>query len=102
VAVDATSERFAPEVEATAYFVACEALTNAVKHAHASRASIGARRENGVLVIEVADDGRGGADSGGSGLRGLSDRVEARGGRLVVDSAVGTGTRVRGEIPCAS
>jgi signal transduction histidine kinase len=103
VAVDATAERFAPEVEATAYFVACEALTNAVKHAEASRASIAAKRENGDLVIEVADDGRGGAElSAGSGLRGLSDRVEARGGRLVVESAAGSGTRVRGEIPCAS
>ena len=102
VSVDATAERFSPEIEATAYFVACEALTNAVKHAEASTASIGARRENGLLVVEVADDGRGGADSGGSGLRGLSDRVEARGGRLVVESPAGSGTHVRGEIPCAS
>jgi signal transduction histidine kinase len=101
VAVDATAERFSPEVEATAYFVACEALTNAVKHAEASTASVAARRENGVLVIEVADDGRGGAEPDGSGLRGLSDRVEARGGRLVVESTAGSGTRVRGEIPCA-
>ncbi len=102
VTVDATAERFSPDVEATAYFVACEALTNAVKHADASKASIGARRENGLLVIEVADDGRGGAEPGGSGLRGLTDRVEARGGRLVVESVSGSGTRVRGEIPCAS
>jgi signal transduction histidine kinase len=103
VSVDATPERFAADVEATAYFVACEALTNAVKHADASRASIDARRENGLLVIEVEDDGRGGAAlSGGSGLRGLSDRVEAHGGRLVVESGSGAGTRVRGEIPCAS
>ncbi|MDH4103534.1 MAG: histidine kinase [Thermoleophilia bacterium] len=103
VSVDATAERFSPEVEATAYFVACEALTNTVKHADASKASIGARRENELLVIEVADDGRGGAtQGGGSGLRGLTDRVEARGGRLVVESVPGSGTRVRGEIPCAS
>jgi signal transduction histidine kinase len=103
VSVDATAERFSPEVEATAYFVACEALTNTVKHADASKASIGARRENGLLVIEIADDGRGGAEhAGGSGLRGLSDRVEARGGRLVVESTSGSGTRVRGEIPCGS
>jgi signal transduction histidine kinase len=103
VTVDATPERFAPEVEATAYFVACEALTNVVKHAGASRASIGARRHDGLLVIEVADDGSGGAEQGrGSGLRGLTDRVEARGGRLVVESLPGTGTCVRGEIPCAS
>jgi signal transduction histidine kinase len=102
VSVEATDERFAPEVEATAYFVACEALTNAVKHALASHASIVARRENGLLVVEVEDDGRGGADADGSGLRGLSDRVEARGGRLVVEGSAGSGTRVRGEIPCAS
>jgi signal transduction histidine kinase len=103
VAVDATAERFAPDIEATAYFVACEALTNVVKHAHASSAAIGARRANGVLVIEVSDDGNGGAEQqNGSGLRGLADRVEARGGRLVVESEPGSGTRVRGEIPCAS
>ena len=103
VSVHATPERFSPDVEATAYFVACEALTNVVKHADASKASIGARRENGQLVIEVADDGRGGAAlTGGSGLRGLADRVEARSGRLLVETASGSGTRVRAEIPCAS
>jgi signal transduction histidine kinase len=103
VTVDATPERFSPELEATAYFVACEALTNVVKHAGASRASIDARRANGLLVIEVADDGSGGAEQGaGSGLRGLTDRVEARGGRLLVESAPGSGTRVRGELPCVS
>jgi signal transduction histidine kinase len=102
VTVDATAERFSPEVEATAYFVACEALTNVVKHAKASGASIDARRGNGLLVIEVSDDGRGGAVQDGSGLRGLTDRVEARGGRLVVESLPGSGTRVRGELPCAS
>ena len=69
------------EVEATAYFVACEALTNVVKHAGASQASIAARRDDGLLVIEVTDDGVGGVEeSGGSGLAGLTDRVEARGG----------------------
>ena len=102
VTVDATDERFAPELEVTAYFVACEALTNVVKHADASSASIDARRQNGLLVIEVSDDGRGGAEEDGSGLRGLTDRVEARGGRLVVQSTPGGGTRVRGEIPCVS
>jgi signal transduction histidine kinase len=103
VTVDATPERFPPEIEATAYFVACEALTNVVKHAGASKASIDARRANGLLVIEIADNGAGGAQqSGGSGLRGLADRVEARGGRLVVESVPGSGTRVRGELPCAS
>ncbi len=103
VAVDATQERFAPEVEATAYFVACEALTNVVKHASASNASIQARRDNGALVVEVTDDGSGRAAlDGGSGLRGLTDRVEALGGRLLVQSRPGAGTRVRGVIPCGS
>jgi signal transduction histidine kinase len=103
VTVDATSERFPADVEATAYFVACEALTNVVKHSGASRASIDTRRDDGTLVVEVADDGSGGAQqTGGSGLRGLADRVEARGGRLLVQSVPGAGTRIRGEIPCVS
>jgi signal transduction histidine kinase len=103
VTVVATPERFAPEVEADAYFVACEALANVAKHAHASRATVSARCENGTLLIEVADDGDGGAAlDGGTGLRGLTDRVEARGGLLRVVSPPGGGTRVVGEIPCAS
>ncbi|HEX2428924.1 MAG TPA: sensor histidine kinase [Gaiellaceae bacterium] len=103
VTVDATSERFPADVEATAYFVACEALTNVVKHSGASRALIDTRRNDGTLVVEVADDGSGGAQqTGGSGLRGLADRVEARGGRLLVQSVPGAGTRIRGEIPCVS
>ena len=102
VTVTATPERFSPEVEATAYFVACEALTNVVKHAGASSAAIGARRDDGTLVVEVSDDGDGGAGlDGGSGLRGLSDRVEAVGGSLFVESSP-DGTLVRGVIPCAS
>ena len=102
VTVTATPERFSREVEATAYFVACEALTNVVKHAGASRAAIGARHDDGSLVIEVSDDGSGGAGlDGGSGLRGLTDRVEAAGGRLLVESS-STGTLVRGVIPCVS
>jgi signal transduction histidine kinase len=102
VTVRATPERFSPEVEATAYFVACEALTNVVKHAGASSAAIGARRDDGTLVVEVSDDGDGGAGlDGGSGLRGLSDRVEAVGGLLFVESSP-DGTLVRVVIPCAS
>ncbi|HSI98299.1 MAG TPA: sensor histidine kinase [Gaiellaceae bacterium] len=103
VTVEGASERLSPDVEATAYFVASEALTNVVKHAGASRATIRARRDEGMLVVEVEDDGVGGASlDGGSGLRGLADRVESRGGRLRVESAPGSGTRVVGEIPCAS
>ncbi len=103
VTVEAVAERLPPDVEATAYFVASEALANVAKHAHASRASISARREEGVLLIEISDDGVGGARaSTGSGLHGLADRVEARGGHLRVDSSPGAGTRVVGEIPCVS
>jgi signal transduction histidine kinase len=99
----APQERLAPELEATAYFVVCEALANVVKHAQASAATVSAARANGSLVVEIADDGVGGADlSRGSGLRGLYDRVEARGGRLRVVSPPGGGTRIVGELPCAS
>ena len=101
--VEAEPDRLPPDVEATAYFVASEALANVVKHAQASKAAVRARREDGILVIEVEDDGVGGAvASTGSGLHGLADRVEARGGRLSVASLEGSGTRVVGEIPCAS
>jgi signal transduction histidine kinase len=101
--VSAPEERLAPEIEAAAYFVVCEALANAVKHARASSVRITAERRNGKLVIEVADDGVGGASAnGGSGLRGLVDRVEAHGGTLRVESEPGRGTRVIGELPCVS
>ncbi len=103
VAVEATPDRLSPDIEATAYFVACEALTNVVKHAQASKAAVRAERSNGLLVVEVSDDGIGGAAApNGSGLRGLADRIEAHGGTLSIVSAPGSGTRVRGEIPCAS
>lgn len=99
----APEQRLAAEVEATAYFVACEGLANVVKHAEASMATISARQERGLLVVEVADDGIGGAKlNGGSGLRGLADRVEALGGRLRIDSPLSGGTRIVAEIPCAS
>jgi signal transduction histidine kinase len=103
VTVEATQERLPPEVEGTAYFVAAEALTNVVKHSRATKASIRALRTNGMLVVEVEDDGAGGAAAyDGSGLRGLADRVEAQGGRLRVESPAGSGTRIVGEIPCGS
>jgi signal transduction histidine kinase len=103
VELEADDGRLPAQVEATAYFVACEALANTVKHARASRATVRAQRRNGMLVVEIADDGVGGAHAvNGSGLRGLADRVEALGGELRVESPVGGGTRVVGEIPCAS
>ena len=103
VTVAATQERLPPDVEATAYFVACEALTNVVKHSQATKAAVRALRDDGWLVVEVEDDGVGGASAeDGSGLRGLADRVEAHGGHFRIESAPGSGTRVLGEIPCAS
>jgi signal transduction histidine kinase len=93
--------RLPEQVESAAYFVASEALSNAAKHSHASEVSLMARRNGRLLVLEVADDGIGGASAlGGSGLRGLADRVEALGGRLTVSSPPGRGTTLRAEIPC--
>jgi signal transduction histidine kinase len=100
VEVAATDARFDPTVEAAVYFVCGEALANAAKHASASLVSIEIGRQDGCLRVVVADDGVGGADpAGGSGLRGLADRLEAVGGRLSVSGAVGSGTRVVGEFP---
>src|SRR5262249_23677463 len=91
--------RFSSQVESAAYFVASQALANATRHADASYVSISVTRSDDVLVVEVADDGVGGADpSHGSGLRGLDDRVAAVGGTLTVSSAPRTGTTVRAEI----
>ncbi len=94
-------ERLPEPVEATAYFVASEALANVAKHARASRATIALARTNGRVAIEVTDDGVGGADAEGTGLRGLRDRVEALDGHLEVETQVGVGTRVTAVIPCA-
>jgi PAS domain S-box-containing protein len=101
VEVRAPEERLPPPVEAAAYYVVSEALTNVAKYAQASNVDIRVERLNGHAVVEVVDDGVGGADPlGGSGLRGLADRVEALDGRLQVESAPGRGTVVRAEIPC--
>ena len=103
VEVEAPIERVAASVEAAAYYVACEALTNAVKHASASKVALRAVREHGVLVVSVADDGVGGAVTRrGSGLAGLKDRVAAHGGRLEIASPRGGGTRIEVAIPCES
>lgn len=103
VDVTVPDERFNPGVEAAAYFISCEGLTNAVKHAHATRVGLTARRLNGSLVISVADDGNGGAIPGaGSGLSGLADRVAALGGRLTIQSDPGAGTTLTAELPCGS
>jgi len=103
VEIEATTERLPASVEAAAFFVACEAVTNAIKHADASCVSVKAVRENGRLLLSVQDDGSGGAVArGGSGLVGLADRVDAHGGQLRIASPLGGGTRVEVELPCAS
>ena len=103
VDVEAPIGRVAASVEAAAYFVVCEALTNAVKHASASHVALRAERENGTLRLSVADDGVGGARARrGSGLAGLGDRISAHGGTLVIASPRGGGTRIEVAIPCDS
>jgi signal transduction histidine kinase len=93
-------DRLPEPIEAAAYFVVAEALTNVAKYAHASQATVSVARRNGHAVVEVADDGIGGADPDrGSGLRGLADRVSALDGRMLLDSPAGSGTRLRAEIP---
>jgi signal transduction histidine kinase len=95
-------ERLPDSVEAAAYFVSSETLANTAKHAEAASARVEAVVDSDRLCLTVSDDGVGGADAEGSGLRGLRDRVEALGGRLRVESAPGAGTRVLAEIPCNS
>ena len=90
-------------VSATAYFVIAEGLANAVKHAQASKLSVGITRTEHTLLVEVRDDGTGGAAPGsGLGLRSLADRVDTLGGRLFVTSQAGLGTSLRAELPCGS
>ncbi|WP_018384385.1 sensor histidine kinase [Wenjunlia vitaminophila] len=93
--------RYPAVVEATAYFAVCEALANTAKHAGAEAVSVSARHSAGRLVVEAVDDGVGGADpAGGTGLRGIADRLAAVGGELRVVSPPGRGTRIRVELPC--
>jgi signal transduction histidine kinase len=100
VSLDVPSERFDPTVESAAYFLACEAMTNAAKHADATSVRVCVRPEGDRLLVEVADDGIGGATSSpGGGLAGLQDRVAALGGTLDVDSPPGRGTRITASIP---
>jgi signal transduction histidine kinase len=100
VTVRAPSGRFAPIVETTLYFVCSEALANVAKHAGASSATVDLTASDGRLRLIVVDDGKGGADmNGGSGLRGLKDRLEALGGSFEVDSRGRSGTRLVAELP---
>jgi signal transduction histidine kinase len=92
--------RPAPAVESAAYFVAAEALANAVKHARAQRVDITIIRRGDTIELEVRDDGHGGADPRGSGLDGLRRRVEALDGNLWVTSPRGGPTMIHAELPC--
>jgi signal transduction histidine kinase len=99
--IGATEDRFPEPVELAAFFIVCEALANIARHSEASSALVELERKQAALVVEVTDDGIGGASADtGTGLRGVADRVEALGGRLQVWSPVGEGTRLRAEIPC--
>jgi signal transduction histidine kinase len=97
----ALEDRLAEGLEVASYYVVCESLANVAKHARATSATVEVRRQSGDIVVEVTDDGVGGADTErGSGLRGLADRVEALGGRLRIWTPPGKGTRIRAEMPC--
>jgi signal transduction histidine kinase len=103
VGVEVATGRLPGPVESTAYFVVAEALTNAAKHARAAEIGVRIARHRDLLIVEVADDGAGGADPAkGSGLRGLADRVAAVDGRLTVTSPSGGPTVIRAELPCGS
>ena len=99
VAVDVPGERLPAELEASAYFIVAEGLTNVLKHARARRAGVKASVDDGLLQVEVRDDGIGGADPAGHGLVGMADRVSALGGRLSVQSPAGGGTVVTATLP---
>ncbi len=102
VEIDVSVGRLPAAVEATAYFVVAEALTNVAKHARAARATVTARVEDGAVAVQVRDDGVGGAQPDGSGLLGLADRLAVLDGRLRVESPVDGGTLVAADIPLSS
>jgi signal transduction histidine kinase len=100
VTVSGPPTRFGTSAESTAYFVASEALANVAKYAEASHVSVRVEVSDGAVMLEVADDGIGGAHMGpGSGLTGLADRVEAIGGRFALSSPTNQGTTIRVELP---
>jgi len=102
VSLDVRAGELPEDVALAAYFIVSESLTNASKYAQARTISIQAVPEDAVLRVEIADDGRGGADaSAGTGLRGLADRIDALGGEFELESPAGAGTRVRARLPLA-
>jgi signal transduction histidine kinase len=99
VRVDVPDARLPAEIEASAYFIVAEALTNVVKHSQAGSAEVVASVRDGMLHLEIRDDGIGGADPNGNGLLGMDDRVTALGGRLKIESPAGEGTVVAATVP---
>lgn len=102
VDIEVLTERMPGDIEASAYFIVAEALTNVVKHARATRATVRATLDDGVLALQVSDDGIGGADPAGHGLMGISDRIDALGGTLRIESAVGEGTTLIARLPLST
>ena len=100
--VEVPAERLPSEIEASAYFIVAEALTNVMKHSQATRAEVRTSVQDGAVHVEVRDDGIGGADPTGHGLVGMADRVTALGGRITVESPPGDGTRVAATLPLSS
>ena len=100
--VDLPRERFPAEIEASAYFIVAEALTNIVKHARAESAAVSASVNDGMLQVEVRDDGIGGADPSGRGLVGVNDRVTALGGQFSIESPAGGGTVLTATLPISA
>jgi len=99
VAIDVPAERYPAELEASAYFIVAEGLTNVMKYAHATRAEVKATVDDALLQVEVRDDGIGAADPSGHGLVGTADRASAFGGRLSVESPPGGGTVLTATLP---
>jgi PAS domain S-box-containing protein len=102
VDLDVFGERLPLDIESSAYFIVAEALTNVIKHAQATRAKVSAAADDGVLTLEVRDDGVGGANPNGHGLMGIADRVDALGGRLRIESAAGDGTVLTAQLPLST
>jgi signal transduction histidine kinase len=103
VRIEVDAEQVPDDLATTAYFVASEAVANAIKHADPKAIDVSVTRADGLLHVRVQDDGRGGATRrDGAGLAGLADRVEAFGGSLRLQSEVGHGTIVEAVLPCAS
>ena len=100
VTLDVGEQELPEQIELAAYFIVSESLTNANKYAGASAVEIRIAPEAQAVLVEIVDDGRGGADpASGTGLRGLADRIEALDGRLKVDSPPGKGTRISARLP---